>query len=94
MGFNYTEVDGRTIKIYADNQGSMALTSNPELHQRTKHIAVKWWFTRQQVEKQEVVFQYCKTDQMAADGMTKPLERVNHSKFVNQLRLKGIQSLL
>ncbi|KAI0990851.1 hypothetical protein K3495_g17336 [Podosphaera aphanis] len=94
QGFRYRGPDGSVIKIFADNQGSMALTSNPELHQRTKHIAVKWWYIRQQVENKEVNFEYCRSDEMAADGMTKPLGRVNHLKFINQLRLGDIQHLL
>ncbi|KAI0996596.1 hypothetical protein K3495_g11587 [Podosphaera aphanis] len=94
---NYMEPDGKIIKIFADNQGSIALTSNPTLHQRTKHIAViavKWWYIRQQVENQEVELHYCSTEQMAADGMTKPLGRIKHLKFVEQLRFKDIKSLI
>ncbi|RKF65984.1 hypothetical protein GcC1_113010 [Golovinomyces cichoracearum] len=39
IGFNYTDTDGETIKIYADDQGPMALTSNPKQHQ-TKKISL------------------------------------------------------
>ncbi|KAI1006752.1 hypothetical protein K3495_g1466 [Podosphaera aphanis] len=86
----YKEADGKNVKIYADNQCSIALTSNPELHERSKHIAVKWWYIRQQVDNHEVIFNYCNTKKMAADGMTKPLGRTNHQSFVKQLRLQEI----
>ena len=33
--------------LYADNQGAIALSKNPEFHQRTKHISVIWHFIRE-----------------------------------------------
>ena len=88
----YKGTGGDCIKIYADNQSSIALTLNPELHQRSKHIAVKWWYIRQQVNNKEVVFEYCNTKDMVADGMTKPLARINHQKFLTQLGYEDIES--
>ena len=29
------------VKIYEDNQGSIALAKNPEFHKRTKHIDIR-----------------------------------------------------
>ena len=78
------------IKIYRDNQGSLALTENPELYQRTKYIAVKYYYLREECSKDVVRFWYCPTEDIAADGLTKPLGPTKHKSFVSQLRLKWV----
>jgi len=74
--------------IYGDNQSSLALAENPEYHQRTKHIDIKYHFIRQQVEKGTIHLSYVPTAQMVADGMTKPLLAVKHALFIQQLGLE------
>ena len=49
------------IKMYEDNQGSIALAKNPEFHKRTKHIDIRYHFVREKVESGEVVLEYCPT---------------------------------
>ncbi|POM77867.1 RxLR effector candidate protein [Phytophthora palmivora] len=62
------------VKIYEDNQGSIALAKNPEFHKRTKHIDIRYHFAREKVEDgQVVVLDYCSTKDMLADLMTKPI---------------------
>jgi hypothetical protein len=87
----WTSKDVKRVKIYGDNQASLQLTENPELHQRTKHIAVKYHYIREARAKGRVVFWYCGTNDMAADGLTKPLARVKHQRFVAQLGLRVIE---
>ncbi|KAG2782680.1 hypothetical protein PC111_g24477 [Phytophthora cactorum] len=43
------------VKIYEDNQGSIALAKNPEFHKRTKHIDIRYHFVREKVEDGQVV---------------------------------------
>ena len=59
--------------IYEDNQGCIALSANPVLHQRTKHIDIRYHFTREKVESGEVVLQYVATEHQLADLLTKAL---------------------
>ena len=86
LGWNSKDV--KCIKIYRDNQGSLALTENPELYQYTKHITVKYHYLREERSKGIVRFWYCPTEDMAADGLTKPLGPTKHKSFVSQLRLR------
>uniref|UniRef100_H3G826 Reverse transcriptase Ty1/copia-type domain-containing protein n=1 Tax=Phytophthora ramorum TaxID=164328 RepID=H3G826_PHYRM len=44
------------VKIYEDNQGSIALTKNPQFHKRTKHIDIRYHFVREKVEDGQVYF--------------------------------------
>ena len=59
--------------IKEDNQGTIALSKNPKYHLRTKHIDIKCHFIRDKVEKKELALEYCPTEQMLADLLTKQL---------------------
>jgi hypothetical protein len=73
------------VKPYGDNQGAIALTKKPHLHERSKHIDICYHFIRDLVEKELVNVEYVPTVEMVADGMTKPLERVAFERFKRQL---------
>ena len=69
--------------VYNDNSGSLALTKNPVLHSRTKHFGVKQFFLRDIVNKKIVTVNYCRTDDMVADVLTKALTKDKHFKLCN-----------
>jgi hypothetical protein len=66
------------ILIHCDNQSAIALTENPKFHARTKHIEIRHHFIREHVEKSEVKIQYCPTEKMVADVLTKALPKAKH----------------
>jgi hypothetical protein len=68
------------ILIHSDNQGCIALTKNPAYHSRTKHIDIRHHFIRDSVEVGDIELQYCATDDMVADVLTKALARDKHEK--------------
>ena len=57
--------------IHGDNQGSIALAKNPVYHQRTKHIATQYHFTREKVAQGVVELVWISTKEMLADLLTK-----------------------
>ncbi|KAF1318426.1 Integrase catalytic core protein, partial [Globisporangium splendens] len=61
------------VTVYEDNQDSIALAKNPEFHKRTKHIDIRYHFVREKVEDGQVVLEYCPTQEMLVDIMTKPI---------------------
>eukprot|EP00873_Tetraselmis_striata_P000262 jgi/Tetstr1/420526/TSEL_011616.t1 len=71
--------------IFEDNQSCIALTRNPMTHGRSKHIAIKYHFTREKVLSGEVAIEYCPTAQMVADALTKALGRLKHAEFAMQM---------
>ena len=81
----------KKLLLYGDNQSSLNLAENPEFHQRTKYIDVKHHFIRGHIEKGSIELHYTPTDEMVADGLTKPLTAANHKKFVKLLRMDSIQ---
>jgi hypothetical protein len=82
---NFVGENEPKVKLYSDNQGAIALTKNPHLHERSKHIDICYHFIRDLVEKGLVDVEYVSTMEMVADGMTKPLERIAFERFKRQL---------
>ncbi|CAI7864095.1 unnamed protein product [Closterium sp. NIES-53] len=66
--------------LYCDSQGAIALAKNPVLHGLTKHMRVKWHWTRSMVATGEVELHYVKTTGQPADMMTKRLVEQQHWK--------------
>lgn len=63
------------VTIFEDNQSVLKLIEEEKLSKRTKHIDTKVCFVKDHVEKGTVNCQYCPTDQMIADMLTKPLAK-------------------
>ena len=61
--------------VYEDNQGCIALSENPVMHKRTKHIDVRHHFIRERLESGEVALRYVATQNQLADLLTKALNR-------------------
>lgn len=77
-----------TIDIFNDNQSAQKLTVNPVFHKRTKHIDIRYHFSRECVTNKIVNVKYLPTAEMPADLFTKGLCSVKHYKFLNRL---GVQ---
>ena len=67
--------------LYEDNNGAIDLSKNPKYHNRTKHIDIAYHFTRERVLSNELSVQYCPTNDMLADVLTKGVGRVQFEKF-------------
>ena len=55
-------------------KGHMGLSDNPEHHGRTKHVARRHFFVRDQVKEGEISVRLVKTDDNEADFFSKPLK--------------------
>jgi Reverse transcriptase (RNA-dependent DNA polymerase) len=71
----YVDVSSPTL-LYIDSQSAMAVACNPEFHDRTKHIGVRYHFLRQLLTDSEIDFSYVPTIDQVADTLTKGLVRV------------------
>ena len=87
----YDKPDVRTILIHGDNTASINWSQNPESHQRSKHIDVKWHYIRQEVNLNSIRLEHKSTHDMTADGLTKPLSIAKHKRFVAQLGMRTLQ---
>ncbi|GKB90076.1 retrovirus-related pol polyprotein from transposon TNT 1-94 [Tanacetum coccineum] len=74
-GFHFNK-----IPIYYDSKSAIAISCNPVQHSRTKHIAVRYHFIKEHVEKGTIELYFVKTDYQLADLFTKalPVDRFNY----------------
>ncbi|CAI7912307.1 unnamed protein product [Closterium sp. NIES-53] len=66
--------------LYCDSQGAIDLAKNPVLDGLTKHMRVKWNWTRSMVAAGEFELPYVKATRQPADMMTKRLVEQQHWK--------------
>ena len=71
-----SEITGKIqlpITAFQDNQGTIRLASNPIISRRSKHIEVKFHYVRDKVNAGFITIDYCPTNDMIADGLTKAI---------------------
>ena len=85
--FTTSRTCSRLVKILADNQGAIKMAKNDSSGTRTKHIDIKYHFVRDSHAKNLFTLEYCPTTDMAADILTKPLERTLLNKHCKSLGL-------
>ena len=74
-----------TPNLHVDNQGAIALSSNPVQHQRTKHIDIRWFFIREALEAKVLKVVYVSTSENLADLFTKAVTVAVHEKLTGYL---------
>ena len=78
----------RAVTILEDNQAAIQMTRNPQFHGRTKHIGIKFHFIRDLISDGTVNVEYCPTQQMIADMLTKGLPREQFNKLRDMAGIK------
>ncbi|KAK6145289.1 hypothetical protein DH2020_022109 [Rehmannia glutinosa] len=81
------EIEEKEIPIMCDNTSAIAITQNPVLHSRTKHIDIRYHFIRDHVEKKDITLEYISSDKQLADIFTKPLCESRFEELKNDLGL-------
>jgi len=61
--------------IFQDNQSTIAMINNgAPKSDRTRHMNIRYFWTKERVDLNEIVIEYLPTDDMIADILTKPLQ--------------------
>lgn len=76
-----------------DNQGCLAFVRSERTSRRSKHIDTRERFVQDLCAKKMIQLQYCSTDRMTADIMTKPLGPLKHQEFCELLGLKFVAEI-
>lgn len=84
LGYPFTN----PITIFCDNQSTIKLAKNGEYHARTKHIRVQYHQVRDALEANLIELKYVPTEEMVADGLTKPLPKSGHEKFIRMMKMQ------
>jgi hypothetical protein len=74
----FIEAQGHQVQkniVYRDNTSSMKLEMNGKSSsgKRTRHFNIKYFYVTDLIERKEMEIEYCPTNAMIADFMTKPL---------------------
>ena len=78
-------IETSCIPILCDNTSAINMAKNPVQHKRTKHIDVRHHFLRDNVEKGNIIMEFCKTENQVSDIFPKALGRESFQK--NRLEL-------
>lgn len=84
----HLNLSGRPIIIYEDNNSCISIANNPANHKRSKHIDIKYHFSREQIEKKVIKLNYISTGEQLADGLTKPLPPIKFLKMRSGMGLE------
>ncbi|GKE09008.1 hypothetical protein Tco_1412559 [Tanacetum coccineum] len=77
--------------MYCDNKSAIALCCNNVQHSRSKHIDIRFHFTKEQVENGVVELYFVNTEYQLADIFTKALYRERITFLIDKL---GIRSFM
>ena len=66
------------------------MAKNPRFHGRSKHIAIKYHSIRDETKNGTIDVQYCRTEDMIADMLTKGLYA---ERFVKLREIAGVKEL-
>lgn len=80
------EPNERTL-LYTDSQSCISMIHNQKFSNRTKHIATKYHYIRDQVTAGRVQLKYVSTSENIADLMTKPLGPIKTEQLRQQAGL-------
>ena len=84
------EINISEVPIFCDSSSAIAITQNPVLHTRCKHVDERHHFIRDHVEKKNVAIVKIHTDIQRADILTKPLVEERFKMLCGKLGLLNI----
>jgi hypothetical protein len=83
-----SDIVGVTVQppvLKMDNQSGIALSKNPVLHDRSKHIDTKFHYIRKSVEEGRICLDYVSTQEQLADVLTKSLGRARFCELRDKI---------
>ena len=76
--------------LFCDNQSAIKLVRNPQFHQRTKHIDVKFHFIRDLQEEHVIDVVYVNTESQLADLLTKGLDGPRFRRLRDEISIVSV----
>ncbi|GMF61711.1 unnamed protein product [Phytophthora fragariaefolia] len=80
------------VQVWCDSKSAISTVKNPGNHKTTKHVQVRYLFTRDLVEEGRLDIHYCPTDDMAADILTKVLPPTQFTKLRELIGVKDLKT--
>ncbi|GJR92471.1 retrovirus-related pol polyprotein from transposon TNT 1-94 [Tanacetum coccineum] len=82
----------KKVPIFCDNTSAIAISNNPVLHSRTKHIDIRYHFIRHHILKGDIELHFIPTQYQLADIFIKPLDEPTFKRFIVELGMLNIDS--
>ena len=73
--------------IFGDNEGSIAISKNPQFHKWVKHIGTQFHSVKEQVQDGVITIESIRSQQQTVDMLTKPLPQLKHRQYVGEMGL-------
>jgi hypothetical protein len=83
----YTSNDLQPLQLYTDNQSALNMVRKDGHHERTKHIDNYYRYTKQEYQEGRINLEHIPGIDMPADGLTKPLDKLEHAKFIKLINM-------
>jgi hypothetical protein len=86
------QVKFHTPTLLCDNLSAVALSHNPILHSRTKHMELDIHFVREKVSSKHLHVLHVPASAQLADPLTKPLSPTNYEAIRHKLKVFSFMS--
>ncbi|GKB00863.1 retrovirus-related pol polyprotein from transposon TNT 1-94 [Tanacetum coccineum] len=83
---------GKLVPIFCDNTSAIAISNNPVMHSRTKHIYIRYHFIRDHILKGDIKLHFIPTQYQLTDIFTKPLDEQTFKRLIVELGMLNIDS--
>nr|GEX69893.1 retrotransposon protein, putative, unclassified [Tanacetum cinerariifolium] len=83
--FRYLKGKAPQVPIFSDNTSAIAISNNPVLHSRTKHINIRYHYIRDHVLKGDTELHFVPTQYQLDDIFTKPLDEPTFKRLIVKL---------
>ncbi|XP_066392439.1 uncharacterized mitochondrial protein AtMg00810-like [Miscanthus floridulus] len=88
-----TSEEAHLPALMVDNQPAIALAKNSVLHDRSKHIDIKFHFLRDYVDGGQIVIEFVETGIHLADILTKSLGRLRFMELRKMIGMDEVKTL-
>ncbi|GJZ82247.1 retrovirus-related pol polyprotein from transposon TNT 1-94 [Tanacetum coccineum] len=87
---NDYDIHYKMVPIFCDNTSAIAISNNPVLHSRTKHIDIRYHFIRDHILKVDIELHFIPTKYQLADIFIKPLDKPTFTRLKAELGMLNI----
>ncbi|GKD50316.1 hypothetical protein Tco_1279292 [Tanacetum coccineum] len=84
------DIHYKMVPIFCDNTSAIAISNNPVLHSRTKHIDIRYHFIRDHILKGDIELHFIPTEYQLDDIFTEPLDEPTCTRLKVELGMLNI----
>jgi hypothetical protein len=77
--------------LFVDNKADISLIKNPVLHDRSKHIEIRFHYIRECLERGLITIEFIRTEEQLGDIFTKSLARVKFEELRSKIGVQAIK---